>query len=254
VKGAIESALYDRETGALLFASRKEGGKLPPSLEQLITFYQKLKKEAAPLANVDIIENEGEQCLIICDTSEKYLFVTKVSFLFLEEIFSNFFNRFHLDGLTCMLRKEFGIPAVASLLSDFVRYSTPFSVMFIDADHFKSINDQYGHLVGDEVLKGISQIIHHSLRDGDQVVRYGGEEFLVLLKQTEIAAAFKVAERLRNAIATTPLATQAGALYRTVSIGLTTPQVDDTPLSLIERADRALYQAKTKGRNRVEYL
>lgn len=67
MKGAIESALYDRETGALLFASRKEGGKLPPSLEQLITFYQKLKKEAAPLANVDIIENEGEQCLIICE-------------------------------------------------------------------------------------------------------------------------------------------------------------------------------------------
>jgi diguanylate cyclase (GGDEF)-like protein len=130
------------------------------------------------------------------------------------------------------------------------------SCIMLDVDHFKQVNDTYGHQQGDEVLKMIASQARASLRAYDVVGRYGGEEFIVLLPETDLETAQAVAERLRMAI-------QASALLRTatghpqpttVSLGLTQWRSGDTVDTLIHRADEALYRAKANGRNRIEIV
>jgi diguanylate cyclase (GGDEF)-like protein len=133
------------------------------------------------------------------------------------------------------------------------RRGTPVSVGMIDADHFKSVNDTYGHPVGDEVLREIAARIRSAIRDCDDVGRYGGEEFLVLLSNCDERYAHVAGERIRSRIARTPFVTTAGPLNVTVSIGIATYGPDPTPGdALVAACDRALYAAKDRGRNRVE--
>lgn len=121
------------------------------------------------------------------------------------------------------------------------------AVAMIDIDHFKAINDGFGHAAGDQVLAAVGRALTAHLRTGDLVSRYGGEEFLVILPDTPPAGAVQVAERLREAVATIT------GLPRpvTVSIGVAACRQDETAASLVGRADNALYQAKAGGRNRV---
>ena len=122
----------------------------------------------------------------------------------------------------------------------------------LDLDHFKQVNDDYGHLMGDYVLHEFAERCKNSVREMDIVGRYGGEELIVLLPETDRDTAFKVAERLLTSIAETPFPTQDGAISLTVSIGVATKDDNTTHLeALIARADQALYIAKHKGRNRV---
>ena len=121
-------------------------------------------------------------------------------------------------------------------------------LMMIDADHFKSINDTLGHLVGDRVLIEIANRLQIALRPNDLLARYGGEEFCVVLPDIEDAAASAIAERLRNAIQNQPIEGRPV----TVSIGLSKKSEQDSISSLMERADLALYKAKEGGRNRVQ--
>jgi diguanylate cyclase (GGDEF)-like protein len=133
------------------------------------------------------------------------------------------------------------------------RRGTPISVAMIDADHFKRINDTYGHPVGDEVLAEIAKRIRSGIRDCDDAGRYGGEEFLVLLNNCDAAHAHIAGERIRVAVAKTPIASSAGPLEMTVSVGITTYGPQPTAGNeLVAACDRALYAAKGKGRNRVE--
>jgi diguanylate cyclase (GGDEF)-like protein len=133
------------------------------------------------------------------------------------------------------------------------RRGTPISVAMVDADHFKRINDTYGHPVGDQVLTELAKRIRAGIRDCDDAGRYGGEEFLVLLHNCDVDHAHIAAERIRAAVAKAPIASTAGPIAVTVSIGITTygPQ-PAAGTELIEACDRALYAAKGKGRNRVE--
>lgn len=134
------------------------------------------------------------------------------------------------------------------------RYRRPLSLAMIDADHFKQVNDAHGHQVGDLVLKLIVDTCHESLRKNDVLARYGGEEFIVLLPETPVDGAQAVVERLRERIAETPLELDAGGrIWVTVSIGLSgLTSYDEGFESVLERADEALYEAKRRGRNRVE--
>jgi len=125
-------------------------------------------------------------------------------------------------------------------------------LLLIDIDHFKRVNDSFGHAAGDEVLKGVVATIKTLLRDSDLFARIGGEELVVLMPETGIEAARLVAERLRAAIQTDryPLPNQSVTV--TASIGLAVTTLPPEPLpALLERADRALYAAKAAGRNRV---
>jgi diguanylate cyclase (GGDEF)-like protein len=139
------------------------------------------------------------------------------------------------------------------------RSGSPLSCLFIDIDHFKRLNDTYGHRVGDQALRGVGKLMRASLRRGDVLARYGGEEFSVLLPQTSEDAAALVSERLRNEVASARFAGGGGrSVSITVSIGVATlnpPVVHSEPNSLgallVEAADRGLYRAKAGGRNRV---
>ena len=132
--------------------------------------------------------------------------------------------------------------------------NTPLSLLVIDIDHFKSVNDTYGHNVGDLVLQGVARIMMNSVRPTDLVTRYGGEEFVIVLPGSELAGARIVAERVCSIIAETPMfAPGAGELPRvTVSLGAAQMQEDESMDEFIGRADAALYRAKRNGRNRVE--
>jgi diguanylate cyclase (GGDEF)-like protein len=134
------------------------------------------------------------------------------------------------------------------------RYQRALSVAMIDADFFKAINDQFGHDVGDTVLRAIVDTCQQSLRANDVLARYGGEEFVVLLPETPRDGAEVVMERLRERIAAAPVVLEDGRnVHITVSIGLAalTPEDQDFE-ALLKRADEALYTAKHNGRNRVE--
>ena len=131
------------------------------------------------------------------------------------------------------------------------RYGHPLSLLIVDLDHFKSINDTHGHMVGDYVLKTVAKTIQASCRSADLTFRYGGEEFVVLLHKTDVAGAKIGAERLRRTIENLELNCGAEAISVTASIGSASLCHGEGKQSLLERADQALYQAKESGRNRV---
>jgi diguanylate cyclase (GGDEF)-like protein len=130
------------------------------------------------------------------------------------------------------------------------RQARPLSVLMLDLDHFKRVNDEYGHDVGDQILKAFAARAGKLLRAPDLFARYGGEEFTVLLPDTDAQTAFMIAERIRAAIAEMPLVAQP-PLPVTVSIGVAQRKPDETTDALLARADAALYTAKQSGRNRV---
>ena len=139
-------------------------------------------------------------------------------------------------------------------LSRSARFGDELSLLMIDLDLFKNVNDGFGHPVGDGVLRGVAMTLLRNVRKVDLVARYGGEEFCVVLPRIVKAEAFEVAEKLRRAVASTPLAGLPGQppLRQTISLGVASFGVDATDLpGLIEKADSALYEAKRQGRNRV---
>jgi len=133
------------------------------------------------------------------------------------------------------------------------RYGKALSVIMFDLDHFKLINDTYGHPAGDYVLKSISEIIRHKIRKGDLLARYGGEEFVIILPDTGKSKAIEMAERLRHTIENSPVTTPRGKTIRiTASFGVTSlKQASDDRNTLIAAVDFMLYNAKKTGRNTV---
>jgi len=156
------------------------------------------------------------------------------------------------DALTGVLNRR----AFSSILErEFLRadrYHTPLSLMVIDLDHFKRVNDSYGHLAGDQVLQEIARIFSESLRDIDVLIRYGGEEFVVILPGTSLRKGLVVAKRIKERVEAAVFHEQ-DPIKMTVSIGLAdTPAAEvNTPEALFQRADQALYAAKRNGRNLI---
>ena len=128
----------------------------------------------------------------------------------------------------------------------------PFSILLLDLDHFKAVNDDFSHLVGDEVLRHLGEILQQLCREADTPVRFGGEEFLITLQGLSLFAAAKVAERIRTQVLQHAWPAALKGRTITLSAGVAQARHQDNPASLIERADQALYRAKNLGRNRVE--
>jgi diguanylate cyclase (GGDEF)-like protein len=162
------------------------------------------------------------------------------------------------EGLTGLLRREAVLEVLDKELQRAARYARPLTIGMADLDHFKQVNDQYGHLTGDALLKRVAQALAIGLRSADSVGRYGGEEFLLVLPETEIEGAIVVAEKVRGLVesASVPLEGAEGTASVTVSIGLASlrdlPPGPRTAQDLLVAADRSLYRAKQTGRNRVE--
>lgn len=131
------------------------------------------------------------------------------------------------------------------------RFGRPLSAMLLDIDLFKKINDTYGHLTGDLILAGVSAEFIKELRQVDLVGRYGGDEFIALLPETELPQAMQIAERLRRSISELTFNTQTGQVKVTISVGVAALDKEDTLETLIKKTDQALYRAKEEGRNHV---
>lgn len=132
-------------------------------------------------------------------------------------------------------------------------FETPFSIIFLDVDHFKKTNDTYGHAAGDEVLISVARLLQHEMYSGELVARYGGEEFVILCPETTIDAAYNKAERLRLAIEKACVV-KSDEFKITASFGVSTLEPDDEPDDVLQRADKALYVSKHQGRNRTSKL
>jgi diguanylate cyclase (GGDEF)-like protein len=162
-----------------------------------------------------------------------------------------------VDNLTGIKNRKSIISSIKEEISRLHRHNNemvtaPLSVIMIDVDDFKSINDNYGHLVGDHVLRDIAQLIDETLREHDLIGRYGGEEFLVLLPDTEQKGAELLAERVRHEVEVFNFTHEGEKIPLTVSLGVHTMSKEKTDYEeVIKQADNALYQAKRAGRNRV---
>jgi diguanylate cyclase (GGDEF)-like protein len=155
------------------------------------------------------------------------------------------------DALTGLYNRRAFYEAVNRERERCARYGHPLSIILLDLDHFKSFNDKYGHLVGDQALCHFADVLSATLRSSDVAARYGGEEFVVLAPETDLEAGLQLAERLRAALRQSPLLSDGEAIPITASMGLTMLQGDDDVNTLLSRADRALYQAKAQGRDRI---
>jgi len=158
-----------------------------------------------------------------------------------------------VDSLTSLLNKRTVTRALAEELTKRLRYPGALSILLIDIDDFKSLNDTHGHLLGDRALQAIGEILRRNLRKPDRAGRFGGDEFLVILPETGPEGAATLAERLRTDLERATAA-EVGLPGRvTGSIGVATYPADgDTCESLLEHVDVAVYRAKARGKNRVE--
>jgi diguanylate cyclase (GGDEF)-like protein len=157
------------------------------------------------------------------------------------------------DSLTELYNHRHSVELVAQELARVGRYASGVSLLMLDVDHFKQVNDEHGHPVGDSILREVARLLKEMLRAVDSVGRYGGEEFVVLLPHTTVEEARQTAERVRRTVERHRFPAGPRELQITVSVGVASypsPTVD-SPAALIREADQALYRAKEAGRNRV---
>jgi diguanylate cyclase (GGDEF)-like protein len=155
------------------------------------------------------------------------------------------FTEVRTDPLTGVSNRRALDETLGSMFAIMNRYELPFSIVIVDIDHFKKINDEQGHLYGDSILKLVAKVLDDNVRDTDVVTRYGGEEFVIVMPQTPLGGACIFSDRLRESI--------EQKLPLTVSGGVSAAVDGDNPQTLLARADAALYSAKAAGRNRVYY-
>lgn len=154
------------------------------------------------------------------------------------------------DELTGLYNRRYFNEQLQNSLSAARRHDHPLSLVLIDLDHFKQVNDSFGHGGGDQVLQKFSQLLQEMVRSEDTLARWGGEEFILLLPHTELEQATVLAERIRTALS--QLCCSEAPAVITASFGVASLQPDEDGSSLIKRTDEALYRAKQHGRNRVE--
>lgn len=158
----------------------------------------------------------------------------------------------HTDLLTGLPNRRAGLDILSHAWSAALRGNQTVSVMMVDVDHFKSINDTHGHAVGDKVLVELGKVIRDAVRSDDQVCRLGGEEFLVVCQNTDVSGVLQVAERLRENVQRTAVYVGDARIPVSVSIGVACREPGTTDVDeLVKAADKALYAAKHAGRNRT---
>jgi two-component system, cell cycle response regulator len=254
---------------------RKEAGKLlgltTESIETILDQVHTKVKEAGTYFNLKIKTTKSVQeilqeanirlSLINLDYEQmnKQLILAKINLenltKELEQKNKTLDNLANIDGLTGLYNHRYFQNVLDQEINRAMRHNSTLSILMIDIDHFKKVNDTYGHQVGDFVLSEFSKTIQQNIRQYDILARYGGEEFVVLLPESNAEDALIVAEKLRAIIEQTPFQDSREKYHVTASFGLasSTPAIEDdfSKNGLINQADQALYEAKEKGRNRV---
>ncbi|WP_462160158.1 GGDEF domain-containing protein [Pseudoalteromonas sp. GB56] len=238
----------------LLFNENDRMEKFVFSLAGGILFY--LCAEAGSISPIILLDSESENLLFY-----SVIYVTMIETYFIMALLSHNIDLYQkelkalaaTDALTGINNRRMLMMVGEELFENAKRYEHPLSLLLLDIDYFKKINDVYGHLVGDEALKRVAASLKTNLRASDSLARYGGEEFVVILPETDIDSAMAVAENLRRTISATQIEIPKGEpLSFTVSIGVA-EKTAETPclMDLINAADNALYRAKDTGRNKV---
>ena len=187
-------------------------------------------------------------CIIVSDVTDTVLYHSQ-----LEQAVTRLRRQNRTDNLTQLYNRGHWEECAETIFRQFQRFSTPFSIVLFDLDHFKKINDSYGHPGGDEVLKRVARTLQNSIREVDVAARWGGEEFSLLLPQTELDGAQVFATRLLSAISALSIPYEQQIINCTCSIGIAQASADHENLDqLIKAADEALYLAKASGRNCVQ--
>jgi len=156
------------------------------------------------------------------------------------------------DPMTGLNNRRFLEEYVETLVNNVHRKKGHLSILMLDLDYFKMVNDTYGHDAGDAVLKALAKVLKHSVRASDMVIRYGGEEFLIILQDTDAGKADAIAEKIRVSVESIKTQVAGVVIQKTISIGISDfPSDSDTFWQAVKYADVALYQAKETGRNRV---
>jgi diguanylate cyclase (GGDEF)-like protein/PAS domain S-box-containing protein len=157
----------------------------------------------------------------------------------------------YLDALTGLGNRRYAEMTLEQHFEAFQQHGSSFAVLFCDIDHFKLVNDRWGHHAGDSVLRMIAQTLTHNLRSYDFVARWGGDEFLLIVPEANEADVGRVARRCLDLVRTSHLTWNGDQVSVTMSVGIAIPEVGESALSLIRRADDLLYEAKSMGRNRL---
>jgi diguanylate cyclase len=160
-------------------------------------------------------------------------------------------SKVHVDTLTNVYNRSAYEIKISQAIRNFRQFKFSTALFVIDIDFFKRINDEFGHKAGDEVLRSISDTLKSNIRESDFLFRYGGEEFVIIMQKVERANAIKLAEKLRTSVEKDYLVYKEKKLAVTISIGVSFLKEGDEESNLFENADKALYRAKTTGRNRV---
>jgi two-component system cell cycle response regulator len=159
----------------------------------------------------------------------------------------------NVDALTGLDNRRAILRRLDEQLKHANRYKEELSLVMVDIDYFKGVNDRYGHITGDEVLVVVAALIRQNIRDADAAGRYGGEEFIIILPKTGLSSALHAAERIRKVIEAAEMRDFAGSMFRiTASQGVASHRPGEGRESFVSRADNALHEAKANGRNRVE--
>ena len=155
------------------------------------------------------------------------------------------------DGLTSTFNRRYFVDRLQSEIRFAVRHEKTLALLFVDIDYFKKINDEHGHLTGDQVLAGVARVMTSTIRAEDVLARYGGEEFAVICREIEADGALALGERLRTAVAEYRFEHAGKVVPVTVSVGIAAERTIEDAQALIAAADAAMYEAKRAGRNRV---
>lgn len=251
---AVQELLYRQRTTVLIEDTqtdrRFDPSSFPPPVRSVL---------AAPLVagrqGMSILRLESEQARSFHQTDVRVLdLFTTLASMALEnaELLSQMGSTATRDGLTGLATQALFKERLAEELLRAKRYETPFTLMMLDVDHFKAINDQYGHQAGDAVLTRLASVLAASVREVDTAARYGGEEFVLLFPGLDPALCRDYAEQLRARIEAEQISFEKKTLAVTVSIGMAGFPKDGTAAEdLVKVADQRLYQAKESGRNRV---
>ncbi len=220
--------------------------------------YEKLKPEIViPLKSKNSINGLiflSQKIMENSYTDQDFQFLEKMAkFASIAVENSRLYRMATLDRMTGLFVHHYFQERLIEEIKRSERTGTPLTLLMADLDHFKNVNDTYGHQQGDIILKGTASIIHQNIRGFDIASRYGGEEFAIILTQTDISTAYTIAERLRKKIEDAVYKNGRKDIKVTISIGLAqfNHDKDKNAIDLIKRADKVLYEAKAQGRNRV---
>ena len=211
-----------------VFLRHRDGHRVPVSLSVIPV----LDPNGQPRGAVEIFT----------DNSERLALMEKVAELQRDAL---------LDPLTGLANRRYATEALGNMLNQMHRYGWSFGLLFIDIDDFKTINDKYGHDVGDTVLKMVARTLEANSRSFDIVARWGGEEFLVIVVNVDEAKLFRVAYKLRTLVSKSSIHVGNENISVAISVGATLPRAEDTVKILLRRADQLMYENKAKNRQRA---